>query len=427
MMTARRDPLRGPSRSWPFKARDDIVTIVDLGGQKIACAIVCLAAPRFGIDAGARNIRVLGSTAIRSSGFAEGRIVNIAAAETSIRRAVAQAEGQAGLTVEYVLVTSQFAGLDTQIFEAKPASGQGVLLREDIGAISKAAEEQCLVAHRKLLHIFAIPAAENGMAEFGPASASCAQCVDVIAISMPLRGASQIAACFAKSLLTVRGYIAGPAAAALSVTNALERTAGVLVIDLGAQSTGYALFSRGVPLAAECIRGGSQWITDEIARTFRLRKFEAERLKIRYGSIYDGLQADIDLPVLNGETREPVSKFSLNRIIRANVTQALNAINERLKGAGYSIPSGGVVLTGGGSMLPGIGELASHLFAAEVRIGKPALLNGLSAGNALAALAGGCLYASRHQPAGEMAYAPGIASQDSSYASRIGQWLRASF
>jgi cell division protein FtsA len=91
------------------------------------------------------------------------------------------------------------------------------------------------------------------------------------------------------------------------------------------------------------------------------------------------------------------------------------------------VPSGGVVLTGGGSMLPGIGEFASQLFAAEVRVGKPALLNGLSAENALAALVGGCLYASRHQPPGEMPYAPGIASQESSYASRIGQWLRASF
>jgi cell division protein FtsA len=427
MMTARRHPLRGPSRLWPFRARDDILTIVDLGAQKIGCAIVCLAAPRFGIDAGARNIRVLGSAAVRSSGFAEGRIVNIAAAETSIRRAVAQAEGQAGLTVEQVLVTGQFAGLETQIFEAKPANGQGALLGEDIGAISKAAEEQCRVTQRKLLHIFATAASEDEITEFGPASASCARNVDVIAISMPLRGAKQVAACFAKSLLTVRGYVAGPVAAALSVTNPLERSAGMLVIDLGAQSSGFALFSLGVPLAAECVRGGGQGITDEIARTFRLRKFEAERLKIRYGSIYDGLQADIDLPVQNGETREPVSKFSLNRVIRSNVSSILNAINERLKGAGYSVPSGGVVLTGGGSMLPGIGEFASHLFAAEVRTGKPALLNGLSAENALAGLVGGCLYASRHQPPGEMPYAPGIASKDSSYASRIGQWLRASF
>ncbi len=249
----------------------------------------------------------------------------------------------------------------------------------------------------------------------------------MIAISMPLRGARQIAACFTKSLLTVNGFIAGPVAAALAVTNALERTAGVLVIDLGAESTGYALFFRGVPFAAECSARGGQEITDAIANSFGLRKFEAERLKTRYGSVYDGLQADIDLPVSNGETGEPVSKFSLNHIIRSNALPVFSAVNERLKCAGYSVPPGGIVLTGGGSSLPGIRELAAHVFAAEVRTGKPAVLNGLSGGNALAGLVGGCLYASRHRSRGEMLCVPGIASQDSSYASRIGQWLRASF
>jgi len=196
---------------------------------------------------------------------------------------------------------------------------------------------------------------------------------------------------------------------------------------MGAQSTGYALYLRGVSVYAGCVNSGGQQISEEIARVFTLRKFEAERLKIRYGSVYDSLQADIDLPVQNGETGEPVSKFSLNHIIRSAASSLLRAINDRLKGAGYSIPMGGAVLAGGGSQLPGVSELASHLFASEVRTAKPIGLNGLNAGNALSALVGGCLYASRHQSAGEIPYAPGLAAQDSSYASRISQWLRTSF
>ena len=76
-MTAALRHMRAPSRLWPFKVRDDIVTVVDLGAQKIACAIVSLAAPRFGIDTGARSIRVLGSSVVRSSGFSGGRIANL--------------------------------------------------------------------------------------------------------------------------------------------------------------------------------------------------------------------------------------------------------------------------------------------------------------------------------------------------------------
>jgi cell division protein FtsA len=425
MTVERRQASRGPSRLWPFRARDDIIAVVDMGAQKVACAIAALSAPRFSLDTGARNIRVLGSAVVRSSGFAGGRIVNLSATETSIRRAVAQAEAEAGITVEDVLVTGQFSGLAAEIFEAK-LGAQTALSKEDIDAISAAAEEHCSGAQRNLLHLFMMQGGGDGL-ELAAAAGHAARETDVIAISMPTRGARQIAACLAKSLLTVRGYIAGPMATALSVTNALERSAGVAVIDMGAQSTGCILFSQGVPVFAECINAGGQQISEEIALAFGLRKFEAERIKIRYGSVYDSLQADIDLPVQHGETREPVSKFSLNHIIRLRASYLLQAVNERLKGAGYSVPIGGAVLSGGGSLLPGIRELASHIFAAEVRTGAPINLNGLSAGNVLSALVGGCLYASRHQSAGEIPYAPELMSQDSSYASRISQWLRTSF
>ncbi len=426
MMAARRYASRGPSRLWPFKARDDIVTVVDLGAQKVACAIACLTAPRFGLDIGARNVRVLGNAIVRSSGFSDGRIVNIAAAETAVRRAVAQAESEAGITAGEVVVTGQFDGLSAQVFEAKPADGESALSKEDAAVIWAAAEDECRLAQRKLLHIFTFAAGEP-VTPFTAASEAPQDEVDVAAISMPLKGANQVTACFARSMLAVRGLIAGPLACALAVTDSLERLAGVLVVDLGAHSTGYALFFKGVPVFMECIGLGGDHITSDIARAFSLRKFEAERLKIRFGSIYDGLAADIDLPARNGETGDPISKTSLNHLIRSNASLIFTAINERLKSAGYSIPSGGAVLTGGGSLLPGMRDLASQLLSSEVRMAGPIALNGLNAGNPLAALVGGCLYASRHQSQGEMAHAPGIVSQDSSYASRISQWLKASF
>ncbi len=385
-MSAERQAPRGPSRLWPFQARDEIATIIDIGAQKMACGIVSLSAPRFGVDRGARSVRVLGSAVVRSSGMSGGRIVNLTATETSIRRVVAQAEAEAGITVEDVLVTGQFHGLAAEVFEARLGAQTG-LLKEDIKAISSAAEEHCAANQRKLLHLF-MTAGEAGDPD-GPAPTPNAPPeTEVIAISMPLRGARQVAACVAKSLLTVRGYIAGPIATALAVTSAAERSTGILAIDMGAQSTGYALFVNSVPVIAECLNAGGQQISEEIANVFRLRKFEAERIKTRYGSVYDSLQADIDLPVQNGETGEPVSKFSLNYIIRAKASSVLQAVNERLKSAGYSVPMGGVVLAGGGSLLPGVRELASQLFASEVRTGQPINLNGLNAGTALSALVG---------------------------------------
>jgi cell division protein FtsA len=421
----RRQPWRVASRLWPLKTHDEIITIVDLGAHKIACAIISLSPGRYSGD---RDIKILGSAIVRSSGLSGGRIANLVAVETSLRRAVAQAEAQASVTAEEVAVTGQFPGLIAEIFDAKLGAGQNFYPREDIDAVTSAVEEHCASKQRKLLHIFTGSLAAGDAADQEHERERGGEyTTEIAAVSMPIRGVRHIAACLGRSLLTPRGFIAGPIATAMSVTVAEERMAGILVMDMGAQSTGCALFLRGAPVFLDVIALGGQQITEDIANTFALRKFEAERLKVRYSSVFDSLQADIDLPLANGETGEPVSKFALNRLVRSRATALLQAINDRLKGAGYSIPNLGVVITGGGSLLPGIRELTSHVLSANVRIGKSIVVNGLSGGAALSALVGSCVYVSRHQSQGEMPYAPETASKGSSYASRISQWLRASF
>ena len=274
MTAARRHASRGPSRLWPFKARDDIVTIVDLGAQKVACAIVSLTAPRFGLDTGARNVRVLGSAIVRSSGFESGRIVNIAAAETSVRRAVAQAEAEAGITAGDVVVTGQFDGLSAQVFEAKPAAGESAISKEDAAVIWAAAEDECRLAQRKLLHMFTFAAGEP-VTPFTAAADAQAEEVDVAAISMPLKGAKQVTACFTRSMLAVRGLIAGPLASALAVTDSLERLAGVLVADLGARLDRICLVLQGRARGHGVHRPGRRSYHQRYCQGFRLAQIRS--------------------------------------------------------------------------------------------------------------------------------------------------------
>lgn len=424
MMHAERlQSWRLSSRLWPFRANEKALTVVDLGARKVACAILALHPLRF--KGTARECKILGSAVVRSAGFAGGRIVNIAAVETCLRRAVAKAEAQAGITAEDVIVTGQFAGMSAEIFEAKLRVRQDMFLAKDVEAVTLAAEEHCASLQRDLLHIFG----SSGLSDWQNAvpARESAPAREISAVSMPVRGVRQVAVCLKKSLLNPRGVVAGPVAAALSVSFPEERENGVLVLDMGAQSTGFALFQGGMPLFLEIVPQGGDQITEDIAKTFGLRKFEAERLKIKYGSVFDGLQADIDLPFTNGDTGEPVSKFAVNHLIRSRASSIFRAVNDRLKGAGYSGSSSGVVLTGGGSLLPGIQELASQVLIAEVRLGRTTTPAELSGDSALSALAGGCIYVCRHQSSSEIAALPESVSLSVSYASRISQWLRASF
>src|SRR5262249_25649563 len=134
----RRHPWRVASRLWPLKANDEIITIVDLGSHKIACAIISITPSRF---SGEREVKVLGSAIVRSSGLSGGRIANLMAVETSLRRAVAQAEAQAAVTAEDVAVTGQFPGLVGEIFEATLGTEQSFYRKEDVDAVTAAVED----------------------------------------------------------------------------------------------------------------------------------------------------------------------------------------------------------------------------------------------------------------------------------------------
>jgi cell division protein FtsA len=338
---------------------------------------------------------------------------------------VGKAEAEAGVTTEEVVITGAFQGLIAEVFEARldrnadPDGG-------NLEAIRASAEEYCANLGRTLLHVFAGALAdEPSFAD--ERSNRLAFDGDISAISMPLRGARQITACLEKSLLNPKAFIGGPLAAALAVTLDEERQDGVLVIDIGAQSSGCVLFVDGIPLFLEILRHGGEDITAAIQKAFVLAPFEAERLKIRHGSVFDGLQADVDLPFAHGETGELVSKFALNQLIRPALKTLFTAVKERLKTCGYAWPKRGVVLTGGGSQIPGIEEFASQCLCSDARLGKTRSLGGFPSDPSSSALVGACFYVSRHQSEGEVSDPPGFASVGSGYASRISQWLRASF
>ena len=60
------------------------------------------------------------------------------------------------------------------------------------------------------------------------------------------------------------------------------------------------------------------------------------------------------------------------------MSEMLNSVKNQIETAGYLTRlSGGVVLTGGGALMPGTAELASEIFALPARIGYPARLGGL--------------------------------------------------
>ena len=71
---------------------------------------------------------------------------------------------------------------------------------------------------------------------------------------------------------------------AYALTTEQERKAGVLVIDIGAGTTDYSLFSQGWLMQTGCIAVGGDHITNDLAMGLRISVDQAEQLKLKYGS-----------------------------------------------------------------------------------------------------------------------------------------------
>ncbi len=94
-------------------------------------------------------------------------------------------------------------------------------------------------------------------------------------------------------------------------------------------------------------------------------------------------------------------------------------------------PRGRLILTGGGSQLTGLPDLAAHMLGRPVALGRPLGIAGLpdaAKGPAFAALAGLLVYPqAAHLEHFEPRHTRQYRAGTGGYVARVGRWLRESF
>jgi cell division protein FtsA len=110
----------------------------------------------------------------------------------------------------------------------------------------------------------------------------------------------------------------------------------------------------------------------------------AERIKTVHGGVEATGRDDREPIPLGGETgdwehdRRAVSRTELIGIMRPRVEEILEEVRAKLDRCGFDLlPSQSIVLTGGGSLIPGLDGLASRILGQKVRLGRPLRVHGL--------------------------------------------------
>ena len=163
-----------------------------------------------------------------------------------------------------------------------------------------------------------------------------------------------------------------------------EREYGSTIIDIGGGTTSIATFKGGFPVAFSTIPVGGINITRDITKGLTTSFEHAEDLKIRCGCAFGVTQDEyenINVYPLGEEDDSSIKQMhrsDLIRIIAPRVEEIFELVARKLETHGlHNLQNHRVVLTGGGSQLPGMREVANLILNKQVRLGGPRNIGGL--------------------------------------------------
>ncbi|MHA1559289.1 MAG: cell division protein FtsA [Alphaproteobacteria bacterium] len=368
--------------------RSSVVSVLDVGSSKFTCVIAKMTprAPGESIRGRTHDVRVVGFGHQRARGVKSGVIIDLDAAERAIRLAVDAAERMARMTIDTLVVNVSCGRPSSETFSARvPVNGPEVST-DDIGRVLGAGRAHSVQDGRSTVHSLPIGYGLDGHRGIkDPRGMIGGQLgVDMHVVTADDGPLGNLELCINRCHLSIGATVVSAYASGLATLVDDEAELGVVVIDLGAATTTMAVFLDGQFIHTDAIAIGSHHITVDVARGLSTGVEAAERLKALNGSAIANASDDAELilvPPLGDEDRDAPNRMPrsvLNRIIRARVEETLELVRDRLNDSGFSALVGRrIVLTGGGSQLNGMSEVARQILARNVRLGRPMGVSGL--------------------------------------------------
>lgn len=176
-----------------------------------------------------------------------------------------------------------------------------------------------------------------------------------------------------QSHLAVEESIFEAIAAAYASVVPEDRARGVVLIDIGAQSTHVAVYDGDALLLAAALPVGGDHLTRDVSWLLKVNYEDAEALKREYGSLNDSSVSEhtlIEIPTAEGRGMREASRQQLNEILDARVEEIFDRVYAEVLRVGMEKSLlEGAVLTGGGAMLPGMCDVAERILNCQARNG----------------------------------------------------------
>tara|TARA_B110000263_G_scaffold49379_1_gene41237 strand:+ start:79 stop:1335 length:1257 start_codon:yes stop_codon:yes gene_type:complete len=359
-----------------------IITGIDVGTTKIAVIIA---------EIGNESINILGFGESKSDGLRRGIVVDINKTSDAIEEAVTKAEEQAeleidsafiGITGEHVKGINCSGTITISNNEYMNPAGEKIT-KEDIKKVLESAEAINLPAQRKILHTlsreFKVDDSPNIINPEGLSGHRLEANVHIVTIARNIE--TDLKTCLGRVGIEFNGLILEPLASASSVLDNHEKQLGVALIDIGGGTTDIIIYNNKSVMHTAAIPLGGKSLTKDIALGLTITLDQAEKLKCKHGLAKESLSSDendIIIVGTNGRNDSKISQRKLSAIIEARMKEIFVLTKSEIRRVENECHLNfGVVITGGGSNLKNIEDLAMEVFELDVQKGIPNSINGI--------------------------------------------------
>lgn len=381
-------------------AKDKIICGIDAGSSKISTLIAAIddSSPS------GSKINLIGVSATVSKGVKKNQVVDIEEAVSAITESVEAAERMAGYSISQAFISlggPQIESINQHAVVAV-SEPEGEIKDSDIRRVNEAARAIPLPSSREILHViprtFTVDGQEGIKDPIGMTGVRLETQTHII--TGATTSMRNLVKCISRVGIDVNELVFSGIAASLAVLSDTEKELGVVLVDIGGETTDVVIFIDGSVAYSSVIPIGARHITSDMAVGLRVSLESAEKIKLSLGKlpkmpiVSDKLDENsksamntkkkeeetIDIKALG--LLEDVQKISrkavVDGIIKPRLQEIFKYVGKEIKKSGFGtqVPSG-LVICGGGAQTAGVLEQAKYVLGFPARVGHIEGLSGL--------------------------------------------------
>ncbi len=319
------------------------------------------------------SVKILGLGETRSAGVRKGEIVDYPQVRACVKAALLEAEDISDVDINSVFLAvtgPHIEGVNNRGTYRVP-EGDPEIRSEHIEEVKEIASDIAIPSEHVYLHSLIRNYIVDGQPHATMPVGLLGKTLDAefhIVHGVRTRIQNSIK-CVREIPLDVDDVVFAPIASAQIALTRKRKEAGALVLDIGGGTTDYVLYVDGAILASGCIPVGGDHVTNDIHLVTHIPLSKAEQVKKTEGDASgDPAKSEgiVRIPDEAGFPEVEIKRQILNDVIRMRLQETLELVKSRLPKGGLERVGTGVFLTGGSSLMKGLGELACDVFGLPV-------------------------------------------------------------